>query len=136
MTEINPDAWAAAGPVIEAGDVGGDYQHGEAWSVQFQNETTPHAIIEVEIFAEQAHDAEGLGTGEYYFTSLTHYIIGSDPEDPRETETWSDMEYNSENALYGIDFTDPVAVSQMTKVIAEDYARKNISIFTWDGKPK
>jgi hypothetical protein len=117
------------------GDVGGDYQAGEAWSFRLTSEQAPLSLITVYVFAEALRVNHGDGdepSGEYGVTVMTEFLTCTDMSDPGGTETWSDCDYDYE--------ADPIAydsaeeADRAAKALAEIWAVHR-DRFEWDGEP-
>lgn len=92
--------WArtADGGVMPAGDIGGDYQVGDAYSVRYGKSDRSGALTTVAYYAEElrADDADDTGgTPQYVVTEQTELMRCADPGDPGGTELWSDYAYRT-----------------------------------------
>jgi hypothetical protein len=117
------------------GDVGGDYQVGEAWSFRLTSEQAPRSLITVYVFAEALRVNHGHGevpSGEYGVTVMTEYLTCTDVSDPGGTETWSDMDYDTEADPLAYDSAEEA--DKAAKTLAGIWA-VNPGRFEWDGKP-
>jgi hypothetical protein len=135
---MNATRWQAQDPAVCAGgDVGGDYQAGEAWSVRLASSQVPGALITVYAFAEacRRHDPD-MGDvpadGEYTVQVMIEYLTCTDVTDPGGTETWSDMVYDS--AADTQVYSDGDEADAAARKLAEAYAA-NPGRFGWRGKP-
>lgn len=88
--------WKREGEVTPGGDVGGDYQATESWSIRYRAEEDPTRVVEVYYFGEYQSDADAENeVGPYDLTRYTDATICRDPSlSPGETEIWSDSRYD------------------------------------------
>lgn len=88
--------WKREGEVVPGGDVGGDRQATESWSVRYRAEEDPTRVVEVYYFGEYQTDADAENkVGPYTITRLTDATICRDPQQPPgDTEVWSDFRYD------------------------------------------
>jgi hypothetical protein len=77
------------GGVLPGGDVGGDAQLDESFSVRFHHRDRPGALVTYRYYA--ALDLDDLTT--IYVERQTEYLVCTDPADPGGTEVWSDSRY-------------------------------------------
>jgi hypothetical protein len=77
------------GGVLPGGDVGGDAQLDESFSVRFHHRHRPGAMVTYCYYA--ALDLDDLTT--IYVERQTEYMVCTDPADPGGTEVWSDYRY-------------------------------------------
>ena len=128
--------WDVQQPAVTAGgDVGGDYQAGEAWSVRLASPEVYGALITVYVFAEALTVNHGHGderSGVYRVTVMTEYLTCTDTGDPGGTETWSDYRYdnNADPLAYGSAAEADDAALKLARVYADTPHR-----FSWDGEP-
>jgi hypothetical protein len=134
IDDFMPVTWTVQAPAVtEGGDVGGDYQAGEAWSVRLASAQVPGAMINLYAFAEALRVNHGMGevpSGEYCVQVMTEYLTCTDTADPGGTETWSDMVYATRPDVYA---TTGDADRDARK-LAEAYAA-HPEAFGWDGEP-
>jgi len=130
--------WQTQDPAVApGGDVGGDYQAGEAWSVRLASDQVPGALITVYVFAEAGRRRDpDMGDvpadGEYHVQVMTEYLTCTDISDPGGTETWSDMVYD--DAASPRTYNDGDEADQAARKLAGAYAA-NPGRFGWDGEP-
>lgn len=127
---MNRITWQVQDPAVApGGDVGGDYQAGEAWSVRLASDQVPGALITVYAFAEALHDPDD---GRYRVQVMTEYLTCTDISDPGGTETWSDYVYDgtADPRVYG----DGDEADAAARKLAEGYAASP-DRFSWDGEP-
>lgn len=82
-----------------AGDVGGDYQHTEAFSRWFAAPLADgtYAVITAYVFGERRLCDRCTGTSShdmYGITTMTEYMIVTNPANPGGTELHADVEYD------------------------------------------
>ncbi len=80
------------GGVLPGGDVGGDAQVSESFSVRFHHRDRPGALVTYCYYAADV-DLEDLTT--IYVERQTEYLVCTDPDDPGGTEVWSDSRYTT-----------------------------------------
>jgi hypothetical protein len=94
--------WKREGEVVPGGDVGGDYQATESWSVRYRAEEDPTRVVTVYFFGEYLTPADSEipeTTGVYKVTRMTEATICRDPQQaPGDTEVWSDSRYDEVEA--------------------------------------
>jgi hypothetical protein len=124
--------WKAQQPAVTGGgDVGGDYQAGEAWSVRLVSDQAPGALIDVYVFAEARLPDQDDGAP-YHVQVMTEYLTCTDMNDPGGTETWSDYVYPAPGGHAGYD--DGTGADKAAWNLAAAFAA-HPEIFSWDGKP-
>jgi hypothetical protein len=79
------------GGVLPGGDVGGDAQLDESFSVRFWHRDRAGALVTFYYYA--ALDIDDLTT--VYVERQTEYLVCADPADPASTEVWSDSRYET-----------------------------------------
>lgn len=90
----------ANGGVMPEGDIGGDYQVGEAYGVRYGHSGRPGALTTVSYYAEEL-DADGqvggdaVGPTQYGLTEQTELMRCADPGDPGGTELWAETTYRT-----------------------------------------
>jgi hypothetical protein len=118
--------WHTQEPAVgPGGDVGGDNQAGEAWTVRLLSDDAPLSMITMYFFADR-------GPEDYGVTMMTEFLTCTDVSDPGGTETWSDYDYDYE--------ADPLAYD--TAEEADEAAKSLAGIWAanpgrheWDGLP-
>jgi hypothetical protein len=85
------------GGVGPGGDVGGDAQLDESFSVRFHHRERPGALVTYRYYA--ALDLDDLVT--VYVERQTELLVCTDPEDPGSTEVWSDYRYEALQRGFG-----------------------------------
>lgn len=123
------DEW---GIVAIGGDIGGDIQCGESWTVRYHNEAIPNAIVSVTVYPvcyAWLREPDPSQPPEYGVQSQYEYLVCTDRSDPGGTEEWSDVEYE-DSTLACPDAEDAARWARKT---AEDIARSFQP--EWDGKP-
>lgn len=91
--------WKREGEVVPGGDVGGDYQATESWSVRYRSGEDPTRIVTVYYFGDYQSDADAENeTGPYNITRMTEATIcredGPTPLPDTSDEVWSDSRYD------------------------------------------
>jgi hypothetical protein len=76
--------------ITDGGDVGGDIQAGNAWSVRYVRDDMPGSLITETVYAVKTPSGRGHG---YAYQIQTEFLICTDPADPGGTEVWSDLTY-------------------------------------------
>jgi hypothetical protein len=79
------------GGVLPGGDVGGDAQLDESFSVRFWHRDHPGALVTYRYYA--ALDLDDLTT--VYVERQTELLACTDPADPSGSEVWSDSRYET-----------------------------------------
>jgi hypothetical protein len=79
------------GGVLPGGDVGGDAQLAESFSVRFHHRDRTGAMVTYRYYA--ALDLDDLATDSV--ERQTEYLVCTDPADPGGTEVWSDSRYKT-----------------------------------------
>jgi hypothetical protein len=87
----------AGGGVLPGGDVGGDAQLDESFSVRFHHRDQPGALVTYRYYA--ALDLDDLTS--IYVERQTEYLVCTDPADPGSTEVWSDDRYKAVQRGFG-----------------------------------
>ncbi len=77
--------------MLPGGDVGGDAQLDESFSVRFWHRDRPGALVRHCYYA--ALDLDDLAT--LYVERQTELLACTDPDDPGGTEVWSDYRYET-----------------------------------------
>ncbi len=79
------------GGVLPGGDVGGDAQLDESFSVRFHHRERPGALVTYRYYP--ALDLDDLVT--VYVERQTELLVCTNPADPGSTEVWSDYRYEA-----------------------------------------
>lgn len=113
--------------VQHGGDVGGDFQVGDSWSVRFTAAEDPTRIVTVYHYGEipEAHWHAEDYDGPLVITRLIEYIVGRDGSDVTGTEQWSD-----ETRVIVETDVDPKAADGAAFVHAETITA---DVIKWDG---
>ncbi len=85
------------GGVLPGGDVGGDAQLDESFSVRFWHRDQPGALVGYRYYA--ALDLDDLAT--VSVERQTELLVCTDPADPGGTEVWSDYRYEAMESGFG-----------------------------------
>jgi hypothetical protein len=120
-------AWVrdpTGGGVLAGGDVGGDAQLSESFSVRFHHRDHPGALLTYRYYA--ALDLDDLTT--IYVERQTELLVCTDPADPGGTEEWSDYRY----AAVQRDLGNVEAATAAAKQAAEAHLACDEA---WSGRP-
>lgn len=122
--------WKPDGTGVQsAGDIGGDIQRGETYSVRFVRPDKPGSLYTVTFYAvEYDHQCPG----EFVVQEQTEWMVCEDPRDPGGTEIWSDMQTRdiSEHVWY-----TQAEAEKEAREFAEAELRPGSSDIGWDGEP-
>jgi hypothetical protein len=109
----------------------------EEWNVRLRNDALPNAVVDVSYCAEWP--GRGSGTDnyddppEYVVTGVIQFTVCDDPEDPGDTETWADLEYD--NDADPLAYADPDKADEAAKFQAQRWIWDAGKFMTWDGEP-
>ncbi len=112
------------GGVLPGGDVGGDAQLDESFSVRFHHRHRPGALVTVRYYA--ALDLDDLTT--IYVERQTELLACTDPADPGSTEVWSDYRYEAVQRGFG-------SVEAATAAAKQAAAAHMACDEDWSGQP-
>jgi hypothetical protein len=112
------------GGVLPGGDVGGDAQLDESFSVRFHHRHHPGALVTYRYYA--ALDLDDLTT--VYVERQTELLACTDPADPGGSEVWSDDRYETVQH----DLGSVEAATAAAKRAAEAHLACNEA---WSGRP-
>lgn len=122
--------WTRCLPSItRGGDVGGDYQVTESLEVRYFSEDAPHAVVTVWFYAESIDpdmENRALGSPPFALVRQTECVIGSDPDNPIETEEWSDAKYDTL-------MTNIWAEHELPRLVREATEKHTGADIDWDG---
>lgn len=76
--------------VVDGGDIGGDIQAGNSYSIRYVRQDLPGSLITVTFYPVQY---DGSEPGEWSIQRQTEWLVCEDPADPGGTEIWSDGDY-------------------------------------------
>jgi hypothetical protein len=98
-----PARWTKVDPPVAAGgDVGGDLQATESYSVRFRPVREPadglHALVTDSWYGEAT--GETYRDGPFRVACHREYLICSDPSDPGSTEVWADSSFGWLGGMY------------------------------------
>jgi hypothetical protein len=122
--------WQPDGTGVQpAGDIGGDIQAGDSYSVRFVNPGLPHAII---TYTAYPAGESGPDSADFYVQAEIESLICEDPADPGSTETWSEVEYHrpDDEAWYGT-VTEAEEAARRAAARYLEYA----GYLDWNGEP-
>lgn len=127
--------WKQDGGIFAGGQVGGDYQVSEAWSLRFRAEDDPRVVLDVHFFGEaETEFAAEHHLGPYHITRMVEPIICEDAaQPPGDTEVWSDGRYEI--------IQRHIVISDVPVKQLDEAARGYAALFTpdmidWDGTPE
>ena len=86
-------AWNSDRKILRGGDVGGDIQAGESYSLRYHLASDPKRIVTVYTYAVTCRGGFGVET-------QTELMVCDDPRDPGSTERWSDYTYATDRATF------------------------------------
>jgi hypothetical protein len=122
---IDKNSWAADGPRVHpGGDVGGDWQVGESYSVQYRRADRPCAIITRAAYPAENPDRPGV----FFVRVATEWLVGTDPCDPGGTEISSYEESGDEPEIYDSAVDAEQAAYQTATELLTDGASQD-----WEG---
>lgn len=135
-------AWTPDGTGVQPnGDIGGDGQVGDSYSVRYKLPASPDALVTVSYYAENlsAHRSVDVPSGdgmvraeqpppEYAVTVQTELMVCDDPDDPGGTERWSDYRQETFPERYP---TAEAATSAAVRMAHRDQP----SDIDWAGQP-
>lgn len=83
--------WRPDGTGVDsAGDIGGDIQRGESYSVRFVRPDRPRSLVTVSFYATESDN----NPSEYGIERQVEFLVCEDPNEPGGTEVWSDCHYD------------------------------------------
>jgi len=112
------------GGVLPGGDIGGDAQLDESFSVRFWHRDRQGALVGYCYYA--ALDLDDLTT--VYVERQTELLVCTDPDDPGGTEEWSDYRYGTVRRGFG----SVEAATAVAKRAAEAHLACDED---WSGRP-
>lgn len=122
---------------VRNGNPGGDDEVTDAWNVRLHNDALPHAVVDVDYFAEWPGRGSGTDNytdpAEYVVTGMIQFTVCTDREDPGGTETWADISYDTEADPLAYDDLDKA--DQAARYQARRWIRMAAMFMTWDGEP-
>ena len=113
------------GGVLPGGDVGGDAQLDESFSVRFHHRDQPGALVTYCYYATL--DLDDLTS--IYVEQQTELLVCTDPADPGSTEVWSDYSYAA--VQHGFDSVK--AATTAARHAAEAHL---VCDEVWSGRPR
>jgi hypothetical protein len=113
--------WKPDGTGVQpGGDVGGDVQATESYSVRYHHVRHCGAVVTVHVFGETSDDRT------YQVTTMTEHVVCDDVRDPGGTERWADVTYVTGPQKYSARNIDRAA-----RLTAERHRPEQIR---WDGR--
>ena len=129
MTRDQSDrpGWAADETGVQpGGDVGGDSQVGDSYSVRSLRSDRPGAMI-----IRTAYPVAADGTPGVFFVQIqTEWMVCSDPRDPGGTEIWSDVVRENDPETFG----SAAEAEEASRRIAAELLADGPS-YSWHGRP-
>ncbi len=110
--------------MLPGGDVGGDAQLDESFSVRFHHRDQPGALVTYCYYATL--DLDDLTS--IYVEQQTELLVCTDPADPGNTEVWSDYSYAA--VQHGLDSVE--AATTAARHAAESHL---VCDEVWSGRP-
>lgn len=127
LTDRNPQ---------KGGDVGGDTQAADSWSVRFvgdQHSESSAGRRLYSVLTVYAYAASQLWktviTGPWHVTTQVEMTVCTDPNRPGDTEVWSDAKYIDDQRTY----TDIDEADRAARDLADRYVRDGRPPVDWDG---
>lgn len=124
--------WKREGGVTEGGDVGGDYQCSDSWTIRYRGDD-PTRTVDVYFFGEVPFNREaGEYDGPFYnIVRMTWPTISTDPEQPPgDTEVWSDADYFEVRVDVRVEGQPVKILNEMCRRFADEHTADDID---WDG---
>lgn len=112
--------WRTDGRICPGGDVGGDIQAGDSYSIRFHQDGDPCRLVTVYAYPVQQRSRIGVEI-------QTEFMVCQDPRDPGSSELWSDAMYVTDPHA----FDSIAAADRYARRLIEGYPSSNID---WDGK--
>lgn len=127
--------WRPDGTGVQpGGDIGGDYQVSDAFSVRFVRDDLS-VVVDKYWYVELIVDTEvppAPNDRRYRVTCLMMYTICTDVRDPGGTETWADLAYD--NTTDPTIYADYTAAERSAQLLAEVDSRIGAWRIAWDGR--
>lgn len=119
--------WENDGDGVQlGGDVGGDIQAGDSFSIRYRRSDLPGSMVTITAYPVGYENCPD----EFVVQTQTEYLVCTDPSDPGGTEVWSDVNYSDGYEVYD------------TSAEAEGAARDKATAMlgyadteTWNGQP-
>ena len=113
--------------VTDGGDVGGDIQAGDSWSVRYIRPDMPGSLITETYYPVTWPECPG----EYTVERQVEFMVCEDPADPGGTEIWSEATYDTVSYLV-MDTAEEAG--QEAREFAENALDRGWT-HRWDGLP-
>jgi hypothetical protein len=119
--------------VLPGGDVGGDIQVGESWTVRFYNDSLSKAVIDISVYAvdHALKQCPPIHAPDYGVQIQAEFTICRDRKWPGDTEEWADVTYDDRLARY----PSMGAADEAAREIAHLYASGARIPANWNGQP-
>lgn len=126
-SQDKPGSWDDDGTGVRpGGDVGGDVQAGESYSVRYRRPDRPYAMITRTAYPAEAAEQQGM----FFVQVQTEWLVCSDPLDPGGTEVWSESTTDDEPRTYTSAKEAGLAAREIATSLLSDGASHD-----WDGLP-
>jgi hypothetical protein len=127
-----PAAWQAdRTELVSAGDIGGDIQVGDSWSLRYVNAALPGALITITYYAAEYDDLPG----EFVVQGQVEWMLCEDPESPGDTELWSLVEYEDHYDSQGCFWPAAGDAEAAARLFAGQDLAEGAQFQDWDGEP-
>jgi hypothetical protein len=121
-----PCGWAIDVTGVQpGGDVGGDSQAGESYSVRYRRADRQRAMITRTTYPAGVPDQPDA----FFVQIETEWLVSADPLDPGGTETWSEYAYDDEAGTYTSAAEAEKAALRVATGLLSDGCSQN-----WDGR--
>lgn len=122
--------WQLVGGIEDGGDIGGDVQASDAYSVRYHHTTNPKAMVTIGFYAAALDVSAAAAAGPYTVQRQVEYMVCRDRRNPGGTEEWCDYTYDD---LGRRDLTLDAATAK-AREYAEQYAADTTGErIMWDG---
>lgn len=122
-------AWRPSGGVQPGGDVGGDYQVSDAYSVRFIRPDLPGSLITDYWYVERDER-----DGSYYVRCQIEFLLCRDPADPGSSELWAGVAYDDDSDPR--DYIDLHAATDRAQKLTSADALRGAGRICWNGRSR
>ena len=121
--------WQADGTGVQpGGDIGGDIQAGDSYSVRYRRADLPGSMITWTAYPVEYDNCPG----EFVVQTQTEWLVCEDPSDPGGTEIWSEVSCKDDDgAIY-----DSAADAEAAACEAATVMLGHAGIQYWNGLPE
>lgn len=113
-------SWCSDRKILPGGDIGGDDQAGDSYSLRYHLQDDPRRIVTVYTYPVEDR-------GRYRVETQTELMVCDDPRDPGTTEQWSDAIYATARPV----FSSVAEAGRHAEQLIRDHRASDIR---WDGK--